>query len=75
MLRIAEIMFTNSQGKSITINNTDQYLLTERMSTSGLSSTAFTTKAYNQHGRTFIQSVYDEQSFTLKFLINNIVFQ
>ena len=74
MLRIAEIVFTNSQGKSITINNTDQYLLTERMTTSGLSSTSFTTKAYNQHGRTFMQSVYDEQSFTLKFLINNIIF-
>ena len=73
MLRIAEIVFTNSQGKSLTINNTGKYLLTERLNTSGLSSTTFTTKAYNQQGRTFINSVYDEQSFTLKFLINNIV--
>ena len=73
MLRIAEIVFTNSQGKSLTINNTGKYLLTERLSTSGLSATSFTTKAYNQHGQTFINSVYDEQSFTLRFLINNIV--
>jgi Phage tail protein len=72
VLRIAEITFTNSEGRSLTIGNTGKYLLTERLVTSGLPSTAFTTKAYNQHGRTFLENVYDEQSFTFNFLINNI---
>ncbi len=72
MLRIAEITFTNSEGRSITIGSRGKYILTERMTTSGISSTSYTTKAYNQHGRTFLESVYDEQSFTLHFLINNI---
>lgn len=66
---ITQIQFTNSKGQSVTIDKSGQYRLTDKLQTSGLGSTSYTTKAYGQNGRTWHDSVYDIADMELNFMI------
>lgn len=68
-MKIEKITFTSSKGDVINIDRVGQFRLRQRVTTSGLTSNAQTTTAYNQHGQSFINALYDPQDFDLTFSI------
>ncbi|ODG93739.1 hypothetical protein BED47_00795 [Gottfriedia luciferensis] len=71
-MKIDRITWYSSTGESIEINRSGTYRLKNKLQTSGLTASAYTTKSYMQHGQTFFNSVYDPADMELDFLIMKV---
>jgi hypothetical protein len=68
-MKITKIHVSNSKFESFDIDNYGMFRLTNKLQTTGLNATTYTTKSYMQDGQTYVNSVYEPADMELGFII------